>query len=277
MESLSFYLKGVVSKELQDTYTAVLSLFDTFGVDIHITMIDSLLATADDRDTSEVLAFLDSILFDQVNAILLAHRIDAYPTTLVHAFAYLNALNYYQSVGGDEMVYGILQSSDNTEDTWGELVAYVNNTQAEEYLEEIRRVDPEALGMIESAADDNAAVEDDSYGEDSADDLRQKAVPWVRVRLLTYRRRNPDPSVVVDRVVNQSLKLGLPVSVLWSAIGDAVLDTPENQWAHEVIMVAMASRLEDDEIKTWVMDTLTKHTDNPDITRRALNLLHPLG
>jgi hypothetical protein len=277
MESLSYYLKGIVSKELQDSYTAVLSSFDTFGVDIHITMIDSLLATADDRDPSEVLAFLDSILFDQVNAILMAHRIDAYPTTVPHAFDYLNALNYYQSVGGDEMVYGILQSSDNTEDTWGELVAYVNNTQAEAYLEEIRRVDPEALGMIQAVADENAAVEDDDYDDDSADDLRQKAVPWVRVRLLVYRNHNPDPTVVVTRVVHNNLKLGLPVSVLWSSVGDEVLDTPETQWAHEVIMVAMASRMEDQEIKTWVMDTLAKHTDNPEVTRLALNLLHPLG
>jgi len=109
MESLSFYLKATVSKELEDLYTAALSYFDTFGVDIHISMIDSLLAAADDRDSGEVLAFLDSIVFDQVNAILLAHRMDVYPQTMAHACDYLRSLDYYQSLGGDAFVIGTLE------------------------------------------------------------------------------------------------------------------------------------------------------------------------
>jgi len=274
MESLSFYLKATVSKELEDLYTAALSYFDTFGVDIHISMIDSLLAAADDRDSGEVLAFLDSIVFDQVNAILLAHRMDVYPQTMAHACDYLRSLDYYQSLGGDAFVIGTLEASENPEDTWGELVAYACNSQAEDYLDEIRRVDIEALAAIEAVVAGNDATEDEDYDEDTSDSVRQHAVPWVKERLMAYREKQPEPSILVLGVIEQGMKLGLPVETLWGALNESVLDLPEDRWPHELVSVALGSRLEESQINEWVSDTLSRYTDNPLVTKSAQQIMH---
>lgn len=274
MESLSYYLGTTVSVELQNLYRAILAYFDRFGVDIHIPMIDSLLATADNRDTTEVLAFLESIVTDQTNSILLAHRIDAYPETVAHAHDYLRALDYYQDIGGDEIAYGILVNSENNMDTWGELVAYACNTMAEDYLSEIRRVDPEALAAIETALTANDSTEDEEYDEGEADEVRLAAVPWVRKRLLAYRNMSSDPSVVVNEIIENNMKLGLPVEVLWASLSDQILDLPEAKWANEILFLALASRMEEEDINNWVSETLTRHSEDPLIIKSAQQILH---
>lgn len=274
MESLSLYLRGTVSSELHDLYMAVLAYFDQFGVDMHVVQIDSLLATADDRDVGEVLAFLESIITDQTNAILLAHRIDAYPTSINTAHDYLRALAYYQDLGGDAWVLGMLEDGDNAEDIFGELVGYACNTPPETYLSEIRRVDPEALAAIEAALVSNDATEDEDYDDEDSDDPRLSAVGWVRDRLRSYRDRHPQPSTILTAVTEEGMKLALPVAVVWAALQDRILDLPEDQWVHELLSLALASRMAEEEVSAWVSEQLTQYSSDPLTVKSAQQVLH---
>lgn len=276
MDSLSFYLRTTVTEALHDLHLAILAYFDRFDTDMYIPMIDSVLATADDRDTAEVLAFIQSIITDQTNAILMAHRIQAYPETLQHAYDYLRALDGLQDAGGDMQLVGLLEEYDNPEDAFGEVVAYLCGTQAEDYLNEISQVDPVALETIRDAIEETDATEDEDYDDDDSDQIRRQAVPWVRERVLRYRAQTNKPSVVLTHISEGNLKLALPVEVLWAAVIDDVLDLPEPQWPHELICVALASRLPQDEIADWVAHVLERNANDPAVVMGAQRILHQL-
>lgn len=276
MDSLFYYLEGTVSPELTHLYKTVLSQFDTLGVDIHIPMIDSLLATADDRDDSEVLAFLESIIYDQTHSILMAHLINASPESMKNACAYLNTLITCQDLGGDEVAYGILEGSESPDEAWAELTAYVNNTQAEDYLSEIKSVELSAIDNIISALEENDATEDEDYDDESSDDVRREALPWVRERIKGFLSKDlePTPTVLAKSVTDHGMKLALPIDTLWGALSEEVLDLPERAWPRELITIALASRLGDDKVDEWVSATLSQYTDDPSITKSALQILH---
>lgn len=276
MDRLLEYLLMVSNQAVIDLYRALDQLLISFGVDDHDVQLDNLVSTAGDRDVSEMLAFLQSVMTDQVSGILLAHKIDGYPTSLPMAYEMLYALSFYQSLDDTNIALGIIENGDNHEDTWAELIAYANNTQAEDYLSAIYRVAPEAMEAIEAALLSGDVTEDEDYDEDRDENPRLVAVPWVRQRVQSYRHSIMRGSVILDEVVKGGFKLALPPAIALQSLEDLVFSLPEDKWAINVVAIGLASRISTMDIPQWTLEVLNRYTDNPAVTQAATTLTNAL-
>lgn len=274
MEMLSIYLRDVVTAQTHDRFISIDDLLRRLGVDTHEFLLTSILSTVEEIETTEAIASLQSVLSDVTAAVLLAHKIDAYPETLSQIHDFLYTLVVYQDMDDTTIPLSIIEESEeNNEAVFCELVAFANNSQAEDYLGAVSRVSPDALQNFVEAFLETDATENDDFDEVDPDEVRRSALPRVRQRVLAME--GMDDTQILQSVRAGHLKLALLPDIALAAL-DNLEGVDDKHLPKELIAIAMSSRLEDGEVNEWVNTTLTRFTDDPTVALKTQSLLKRL-
>lgn len=263
MEDLSRYLLEKTTHQTHDAFMAISALVESFGMDAHVELVYSILSYEDQLDDEEVILRLQGIYLDSTKAILLSHGIDASPASLTQAYAILYALQRLANMDDPTQALSIMEGSLNNEDMFCELVAYINGDMAEDYLENIDRVDESFIQTLTELLTE-VKDEDDHDGEIE----RVEKVPEIRAVLEPYLTAIED-TVAIRSVCEDNMPLALPPEVLVNELRDKILELDPGRWGIEFYALGIISTLAADDVREWTLKQITSYTDDPKVTIKA--------